>query len=213
MNHIASIICTLVTITKLAFGVNESLHRNGRSERRTLIWISLLSFIMIKSALIASLALLGLPSIYRLLLYLFNLCIRLTFLIVYIAWISFVFKWMIEAFECWVSFFAFETQWASCFIERQWWWCDTAGALTLTLGCAYIRNWIVLIWSDCCGVWCKFAIIRGVLVLVWGSPVVLQLVCINTWHEVMPQILLRTVGCFIAIHIKCVLIQCFLKNF
>jgi hypothetical protein len=34
----------------------------------------------------------------------------------------------------------------------------------------------------------------------------LQLVRVDTGDEVMPQILLRAVGCFIAIHIKRVLI-------
>jgi hypothetical protein len=74
---------------------------------------------MIKSALLSSLALLRLPPLHHLLLLDFLiLCIRLLpLLIIYITRISFVFKRVIEAFECGVSFFAFETQGTSGFIK------------------------------------------------------------------------------------------------
>ena len=117
MHHKASIIRTLVTETKLALGASESLNRRWRFDRLTIIWISLLSFIMIKSALLPSLALLRLTPLHHLLLLnllIFN--IRLPFLIVHITRISFVFKWVIEAFESGVRFFALETQGTAGFI-------------------------------------------------------------------------------------------------
>jgi hypothetical protein len=72
---------------------------------------------MIKSALLPSLALLRLPPLHHLLLLnLLILSIRLSLLIVYITRISFVFKWVIEALERGMRFFALETQGTAGFI-------------------------------------------------------------------------------------------------
>jgi hypothetical protein len=73
---------------------------------------------MIKSALLPSLALLRLTPLHHLLLLnllIFNIRL-LTLLIVHITRISFVFKWVIEAFESGVRFFALETQGTAGFI-------------------------------------------------------------------------------------------------
>ena len=210
MHHECSFIRTLVSKTKFVIWAYKTLKRRWGPEWGRLIRIPLLSFIMIKSALLTSFALLGLPPLFLDLLLLLNsfpvLTIKLLFLIVDITGISFVLKWMIEAFERWVRLFAFKTQGTAGFIKGQR--CGTA--LAQTLSCTYIVVVVRLVISSNLAVLgmmrSQFAIIRCVKILVWGTPIVLKLVCVDTGHEVMPQVLLRAVGRLIAIHVECVFI-------